>query len=73
MTTHKIEIYFPTAHELERAVSNFGQIRHLRDEVDMRVLGHTTCSDGYIILNDMIELERKRLTSLLKSLKTKSG
>ena len=73
MTTYNVKIDYPTREGVDKAVSKFGQIRHLRDEIDMRVLGHTTDTAGWILFDDMLSMEYTRLQELLKVLEERAG
>ena len=73
MTSFDMRIEYPTREGVDKAVSKFGQIRHLRDEIDIRVLGHTTDTAGWILFDDMLTLEYTRLHELLKVLEERAG
>ena len=73
MTSFDVRIEYPTREGVDKAVSKFGQIRDLRDEIDMRVLGHTTDTAGWILFDDMLTMEYTRLQTLLKALEERAG
>ena len=73
MTSFNVRIEYPTREGVDKAVSTFGQIRHLRDNIDMKVLGHTTDTAGWILFDDMLQQEYKRLQELLKVLEERAG
>ena len=73
MSYYDIRIEYPSREGVDKAVSKFGQIRHLRNQIDQKVLGHTTNSEGWILFDDMLASEYSRLQTLLKLLDQRVG
>ena len=73
MTEYKFEISCPSEDDLEMVKAHYEQYCDVRRTISNAVLGHVVEEEGWLLFDDMLLNEYRRMMELLKVLEERAG
>jgi len=73
MTEYSFQISCPDEEHLEALQQHFDEYKQARDEVSRMVLGHSIQEEGWILFDDMLLAEYRRMMKLIQVLEERAG
>ena len=73
MTKPSISIYFPDDENLQTTLNKLIAYKKTRAQVSEKVLGHVVSDADWIIFDEILTMDYKRLQDLLKILDERAG
>lgn len=73
MSKDSISFYYPDSESLQKTLDRLKAYRKARADVSMKVLGHAVTESDWILLDEMLEMDYKRMVKLLLVLDERAG
>lgn len=66
-------IYFPNVEQLQAVIDKLNAYKALRAKVSEEVIGHVAAEEDWILFDEMLTMDYKRMIALLKVLEERAG